>query len=43
MQPRLEYAKKAPTRAVEAMYGLERYIAKCGLEESLIDLVKLRA
>jgi AhpD family alkylhydroperoxidase len=43
MQPRLDYAKLAPAGAVEAMYALERYIAKCGLEPSLIDLVKLRA
>ena len=43
MQPRLDYAKIAPAGAVEAMYALEKYIAACGLEQSLIQLVKMRA
>lgn len=42
MQPRLEYAKIAPD-AFKAMSGLEAYLAKCGLEPSLLDLVKIRA
>jgi len=28
---------------MKAMYGLEKYLATCGLEASLIDLIKLRA
>ena len=42
MQPRLDYGKVAPG-AVQAMYGLERYVRQCGLETSLLELVKLRA
>ena len=42
MEPRIDYLKAA--RGVyEAMLGLEKYIHQSGLEESLIDLVKLRA
>lgn len=43
MQPRLDYTKVAPAGAVQAMYGLEKYIGACGLEQSLIELVKIRA
>ncbi len=42
MKPRIEYRKVAPG-ALEAMSGLERYLAGCGLEPSLLELVKLRA
>ena len=42
MKPRIEYRNVAPG-AVEAMSGLERYLAGSGLEPSLLDLVKLRA
>lgn len=42
MQPRLEYAKVAPG-VVTAMQGLENYVRHCGLEHSLLELVKLRA
>jgi AhpD family alkylhydroperoxidase len=42
MQPRLDYTKAAPG-AAQAMYGLEKYIAKCTLDRSLIELVKMRA
>ncbi len=42
MKPRIEYQKVAPG-AMEAMSGLERYLATCGLEPSLLDLVKVRA
>jgi AhpD family alkylhydroperoxidase len=42
MQPRIEYAKAAPG-AMTAMLGLETYVRHCGLEGSLIELVKLRA
>lgn len=42
MQPRIAYMKVAP-EAMKAMRGLEAYLAECGLEASLLDLVKTRA
>ena len=42
MQPRLDYKKAAPG-GYEAMSGLERYVRRCGLEHSLLELVKTRA
>ena len=42
MNPRFSYATSAPG-AYQAMVGLEKYLHQCGLEESLIHLVKLRA
>lgn len=42
MQPRIQYAKIAPG-AMTAMLALETYVLRCGLERSLIELVKLRA
>src|SRR6202166_5420744 len=42
MEPRLNYAKAAPD-GYKAMLGLELYLRKCGLEESLLHLIKLRA
>ncbi len=39
---RVDYEKVAPA-AIEAMSGLEKYVRQCGLEPSLIELVKLRA
>jgi AhpD family alkylhydroperoxidase len=42
MSPRLEYSKQAPG-AYQAMFGLERYARECGLETSLLELVRLRA
>jgi AhpD family alkylhydroperoxidase len=39
---RIEYAKIAP-EVLSVMLGLERQVHASGLEESLIDLVKLRA
>jgi AhpD family alkylhydroperoxidase len=42
MKARLNYAKIAPG-AFEAMGALEQYLHTCGLEESLIHLIKLRA
>lgn len=42
MKPRIEYGKVAPG-AIGAMRGLEGYLAECGLEPSLLELVKLRA
>ncbi len=42
MQQRFDYAKIAPG-TYQAMLGLERYLHECGLEESLIHLIKLRS
>ncbi len=42
MEPRFDYAKVAPG-VYQAMIGLERYLHQCGLEESLLHLVKLRS
>ncbi len=42
MQSRMEYAKIAPG-AMTVMLGLETYIRHCGLEQPLLELVKLRA
>lgn len=42
MEKRVEYYKVAPG-ALEAMRGLENYVRSCGLEHSLLELVKMRA
>jgi AhpD family alkylhydroperoxidase len=42
MEPRINYLKDAPAGAVQAMLGLEKYVHECGLERSLIELVKVR-
>ncbi len=42
MEPRLNYATAAPG-AYQAMAGIERYVRNCGLEASLLELVKTRA
>jgi AhpD family alkylhydroperoxidase len=42
MKPRFSYTDAAPG-AYKAMLGLEQYLHECGLEQSLIHLVKLRA
>lgn len=42
MEARLNYAKVAPG-LIKAMHGLETYIANCGLEPTLKELIKLRA
>lgn len=42
MKPRIAYASQAPG-VYEAMDGLDRYLAGCGLEETLLHLVRLRA
>ncbi len=42
MEPRINCAKVAPG-VFEAMLGLANYPRKCGLEESLLNLVCLRA
>lgn len=41
MEPRLHYAKLA-SEPVEIMRRMEAYIAGCGLERSLIELIKTR-
>jgi AhpD family alkylhydroperoxidase len=41
MEPRIDYLKVG--RGVyEAMLGLEKYLRQCGLDETLLDLIKLR-
>lgn len=42
MTIRIDYRKAAP-EALKAMYGLENYVHGCGLEDSLLELVKYRA
>ena len=42
MPSRIEYMEVAPD-AMKTMFRLEKYLAHCGLEPSLIDLIKLRA
>jgi AhpD family alkylhydroperoxidase len=42
MEQRLDYPKLAPD-AAKAMYGLGAYLARCGLEPALLELVKIRA
>lgn len=42
MEPRLDYFNTQP-KAFEPMLAMESYLAKCGLEHSLIELVKMRA
>ena len=42
MEARMNYAKAAPG-AMKAMSALESYLANCGLEPGLKELVKLRA
>ncbi len=42
MEARFNYMKAAPG-TYQAMYGLEQYLHGCGLEASLLHLIKLRA
>ncbi|HET7500784.1 MAG TPA: carboxymuconolactone decarboxylase family protein [Kofleriaceae bacterium] len=42
MTPRFNFSRSAPD-GYKAMLGLETYLHACGLEESLISLVKVRA
>ena len=39
---RIAYAKIAPD-GIKALYGLEMYVRRCGLERPLLELVKTRA
>ncbi len=41
MEERLHYAKVSPG-AFHALLGVEKYLKECGLEESLLHLVKFR-
>ncbi len=41
MKPRFNYAKVAPG-VYDAMEALEKYLGSCGIEESLLHLVRLR-
>lgn len=42
MKPRLDYKKASPS-ALKAMFGVEKFVENCGLESSLLNLVRLRA
>ncbi|WP_434348134.1 carboxymuconolactone decarboxylase family protein [Myxococcus virescens] len=42
MEQRLDFLQKS-SNAYQAMLGLERFVRNCGLEHSLLDLVKTRA
>jgi AhpD family alkylhydroperoxidase len=42
MEARLDYAKLAPD-PMRALFSLGAYLEKCGLERSLLELVKIRA
>ncbi len=42
MEERIHYTKVSPG-AYHAMLGLEKYLRECGLEQTLLDLIKLRA
>ena len=41
MKPRIDHRKLSPG-AMNAMFGLEKYLQSCGLEEKLLHLIKLR-
>ncbi len=42
MKPRFNYAKSAPG-VYDAMDALDQYLGSCGMEETLLHLVRLRA
>jgi len=42
MSARIDFEKVKPA-AVYAMLGLEKYLRSCGLETSLLDLIRMRA
>src|ERR1700733_3278010 len=42
MQARLNYGQTAPG-VYDAMEGLEKYLGQCGMEESMLHLIRLRA
>ena len=41
MEPRIDYKKISPG-AMNAMFGVEKYLRTCGLPEKLLHLIKLR-
>jgi AhpD family alkylhydroperoxidase len=43
MKPRIDLNKDVPAGALQAMFGLERYVHGSGLEHSLLYLLKVRA
>jgi AhpD family alkylhydroperoxidase len=43
MEPRIDYKKLGASGAAKAMFGLEHFVRNCGLENSLLELVKMRA
>jgi len=43
LEPRIDYRKYATGPAAHAMYALEKYVQHCGLEQKLLELVKMRA
>jgi len=43
MKPRIDFQKDVPAGARQALFGLEKYVHGCGLEQSLLHLVKTRA
>lgn len=42
MEPRIDFLKVS-RGAFEALLGVEKYLHGCGLEQTLLDLIKLRA
>ena len=42
MSSRIDHTKIAPG-ALQAMFGLEKYLAECAIEQSLRNLIKVRA
>jgi AhpD family alkylhydroperoxidase len=42
MQPRIEYRKYA-AEGLKALLSLEKYLAECGLDKKVIELLKMRA
>ena len=42
MKPRIDFTRVSP-KALQAMYGLQSTVNGCGLERSLLELVKMRA
>jgi AhpD family alkylhydroperoxidase len=42
MEPRIDYLKSG-RGVIEAMLGIEKYIRQSGLEESLLNLIRMRA
>lgn len=43
MEARIDLTKSVPKDALHALYGLEQYVRKSGLETKLLELVRMRA